>query len=227
MMFNNIATPDGGTHLAGFNTAVTRAINDYARRYKLLKDNEPNLKGEDVRESLTAIISIKMEDPQFESQTKSKLGSGQVRGVVDALVSEELSTYMEENPNVAKAIVSRCVDAQRAREAARKAREATRRKTVLETASLPGKLADCSERDPSKCEIFMVEGDSAGGMGDFSTMGFNTALIEAAGVPSSNGNETGVRILATVASRVKQHLSDRVQWMSHEEMMREALKTLS
>ena len=160
---NNIATPDGGTHLAGFNTAVTRAINDYARRYKLLKDNEPNLKGEDVRESLTAIISIKMEDPQFESQTKSKLGSGQVRGVVDALVSEELSTYMEENPNVAKAIVSRCVDAQRAREAARKAREATRRKTVLETASLPGKLADCSERDPSKCEIFMVEGDSAGG----------------------------------------------------------------
>ena len=160
---NNIATPDGGTHLAGFNTAVTRAINDYARRYKLLKDNEPNLKGEDVRESLTAIISIKMEDPQFESQTKSKLGSGQVRSVVDALVSEELSTYMEENPNVAKAIVSRCVDAQRAREAARKAREATRRKTVLETASLPGKLADCSERDPSKCEIFMVEGDSAGG----------------------------------------------------------------
>ncbi len=160
---NNIATPDGGTHLAGFNTAVTRAINDYGRRYKILKDSEPNLKGEDVRESLTAIISIKMEDPQFESQTKSKLGSGQVRGVVDSLVSEELSTYLEENPTVAKAIVTRCVDAQRAREAARKAREATRRKTVLESASLPGKLADCSERDPSKCEIFMVEGDSAGG----------------------------------------------------------------
>ncbi len=160
---NNIATPDGGTHLAGFNTAVTRAINDYGRRYKILKDNEPNLKGEDVRESLTAIVSIKMEDPQFESQTKSKLGSGQVRGVVDSLVSEELSTYLEENPAVAKAIVGRCVDAQRAREAARKAREATRRKTVLESASLPGKLADCSERDPSKCEIFMVEGDSAGG----------------------------------------------------------------
>ncbi len=160
---NNIATPDGGTHVAGFNTAVTRAINDYGRRYKILKDNEPNLKGEDVRESLTAIISIKMEDPQFESQTKSKLGSGQVRGVVDSLVSEELSTYLEENPTVAKAIVTRCVDAQRAREAARKAREATRRKTVLESASLPGKLADCSERDPAKCEIFMVEGDSAGG----------------------------------------------------------------
>ena len=160
---NNIATPDGGTHLAGFNTALTRAINDYGRRYKLLKDSEPNLKGEDVRESLTAIISIKMEDPQFESQTKSKLGSGQVRGVVDSLVSEELSTYLEENPSVAKAIVSRCVDAQRAREAARKARETVRRKTVLESGSMPGKLADCSERDPSKCEIFMVEGDSAGG----------------------------------------------------------------
>ena len=160
---NNIATPDGGTHLVGFNTALTRVINDYAFRYKMLKENEPKLKGEDVRESLTAIISIKMEDPQFESQTKSKLGSGQVRGVVDSLVSEELSTYLEENPTVAKAIVSRCVDAQRAREAARKAREATRRKTVLESASLPGKLADCSERDPSKCEIFMVEGDSAGG----------------------------------------------------------------
>ncbi len=160
---NNIATPDGGTHLAGFNTAVTRAINDYGRRYKILKDSEPNLKGEDVRESLTAIISIKMEDPQFESQTKSKLGSGQVRGVVDSLVTEELSTYLEENPSVAKAIVGRCVDAQRAREAARKARETVRRKTVLESGSMPGKLADCSERDPSKCEIFMVEGDSAGG----------------------------------------------------------------
>ena len=146
---NNIATPDGGTHLVGFNTALTRAINDYGRRYKLLKDSEPNLKGEDVRESLTAIISIKMEDPQFESQTKSKLGSGQVRGVVDSLVTEELSTYLEENPTVAKAIVSRCVD--------------VRRKTVLESGSMPGKLADCSERDPSKCEIFMVEGDSAGG----------------------------------------------------------------
>ena len=160
---NNIATPDGGTHLTGFNTALTRAINDYAFKYKLLKENEPKLKGEDVRESLTAIISIKMEDPQFESQTKSKLGSGQVRGVVDSLVSEELTTYLEENPSVAKVIVGRCVDAQRAREAARKAREATRRKTVLESASLPGKLADCSERDPAKCEIFMVEGDSAGG----------------------------------------------------------------
>ena len=160
---NNIHTPDGGTHLMGFNTALTRAINDYGRKYKLIKESEQNLKGEDVRESLTAIVSIKMEDPQFESQTKSKLGSGEVRGVVDSLVSEELSTYLEENPAVARAILDRCLSAQRAREAARKARELTRRKTVLESASLPGKLADCSERDPSKCEIFLVEGDSAGG----------------------------------------------------------------
>ena len=160
---NNIATPDGGTHLIGFNTALTRAVNDYGRRYKILKDSDANLKGEDVREGLTAIVSIKMEDPQFESQTKSKLGSGQVRGIVDSLVSEELTTYLEENPPVARAILDRCLSAQRAREAARKARELARRKTVLESASLPGKLADCSERDPSKCEIFLVEGDSAGG----------------------------------------------------------------
>ncbi len=160
---NNIATPDGGTHLTGFITALTSAINDYGRKYKVLRDSEPNLKSEDVKESLTAVVSIKMEDPQFESQTKSKLGSGHVRGIVNDLVKEELSTYLEENPAVARAIVERCVSAQRAREAARKAREATRRKTVLESASLPGKLADCSERDPSKCEIFLVEGDSAGG----------------------------------------------------------------
>ena len=160
---NNIATPDGGTHLLGFNTALTRVINDYGRSHKLLRDNEPNLKGEDVRESITAIVSIKMEDPQFESQTKSKLGSGQARSAVDAIITDKLSTFLEENPSIGRAILDRCVNAQRAREAARKAREATRRKTVLETASLPGKLADCSERDPSKCEIFLVEGDSAGG----------------------------------------------------------------
>ena len=160
---NNIHTPDGGTHLMGFNTALTRANNDYGRKYKIMKDNEQNLKGEDVRESLTAVVSIKMADPQFESQTKSKLGSAEVRPIVDSLVSEELSTYLEENPPVARAILERCLSAQRAREAARKARELTRRKTVLESASLPGKLADCSERDPSKCEIFLVEGDSAGG----------------------------------------------------------------
>ena len=160
---NNIATPDGGTHLTGFTTALTSAINDYGRKYKVLRDNEPNLKSEDVKESLTAVVSVKMEDPQFESQTKSKLGSGHVRGIVNDLVKEALGTYLEENPPIARAIVERCVSAQRAREAARKAREATRRKTVLESASLPGKLADCSERDPSKCEIFLVEGDSAGG----------------------------------------------------------------
>ena len=160
---NNIATPDGGTHLTGFTTALTSAINDYGRKYKVLRDNEPNLKSEDVKESLTAVVSVKMEDPQFESQTKSKLGSGHVRGIVNDLVKEALGTYLEENPAVARSIVERCVSAQRAREAARKAREATRRKTVLESASLPGKLADCSERDPSKCEIFLVGGDSAGG----------------------------------------------------------------
>ena len=153
----------GGTHLLGFNTALTRVINDYGRSHKLLRDNEPNLKGEDVRESITAIVSIKMEDPQFESQTKSKLGSGQARSAVDAIITDKLSTFLEENPSIGRAILDRCVNAQRAREAARKAREATRRKTVLESAALPGKLADCSERDPAKCEIFLVEGDSAGG----------------------------------------------------------------
>ncbi len=159
---NNIATPDGGTHLTGFTTALTSAINDYARKYKFLREKEDNLKGEDARESLTAVVSVKMEDPQFESQTKSKLGSGHVRGIVNELVKEALSTYMEENPPVARAIVDRCLSAQRAREAARKAREATR-KSPLASATMPGKLADCSERDPSKCEIFLVEGDSAGG----------------------------------------------------------------
>ena len=160
---NNIATPDGGTHLQGFSTALTRAINDYGRKYKILRDNEPNLKGEDVRESLTAVVSVKMEDPQFESQTKSKLGSGQVRGVVDSLVTEQLTTYLEEHPSIAKAILERCVNAAHAREAARKAREATRRKGLLESASLPGKLADCSVRDAEMTELFIVEGDSAGG----------------------------------------------------------------
>ena len=159
---NNIATPDGGTHLIGFNTALTNAINDYGRKYKILKEKDDNLKGEDVRESLTAIISIKMEDPQFESQTKSKLGSAQARSAVYETVKEALATYLEETPRVGKIILDRCLSAQRAREAARKAREATR-KNPLSAASLPGKLADCSERDPAKCEIFLVEGDSAGG----------------------------------------------------------------
>lgn len=160
---NNVRTPEGGTHLAGFYAALTRTINDYGRRFKILKDADANLKGEDVRESLTAVISVKLHEPQFEGQTKSKLGNAEVRGVVDSLVSEGLSAYLEENPAVARAILDRCLGAARAREAARKARDLTRRKTVLESAALPGKLADCSETDPAKCEIFIVEGDSAGG----------------------------------------------------------------
>ena len=163
---NNIHTPEGGTHLMGFQAALTRVINDYGRnkcRPPVLKDADANLKGEDVRESLTAIVSVKMHEPQFEGQTKSKLGNSEVRPIVDAMVAEGLSTYLEENPAVARMILDRCCNAARAREAARKARDLTRRKTVLESASLPGKLADCSERDPAKCEIFIVEGDSAGG----------------------------------------------------------------
>ena len=160
---NNIHTPEGGTHLQGFSAALTRTINDYGRRYKYLKEADTNLKSEDVRESIAAVISVKLMEPQFEGQTKSKLGNSVVRGIVDSLVSEELSAYLEENPSVGRAILDRCLGAARAREAARKARELTRRKTVHESASLPGKLAVCSERDPAKCEIFIVEGDSAGG----------------------------------------------------------------
>ena len=160
---NNILTPEGGTHLMGFNSALTRAVNDYGRKYKILKDADANLKGEDTRESLAAVISVKMHEPQFEGQTKSKLGNSEVRGIVDGLVSDKLEQFLEENPQVARAILDRCLGAARAREAARKARDLTRRKTVLESAALPGKLADCSERDPAKCEIFIVEGDSAGG----------------------------------------------------------------
>ena len=160
---NNIHTPEGGTHLMGFQSALTRAINDYGRRYKILKDADANLKGEDTRESLAAVISVKMHEPQFEGQTKSKLGNSEVRPIVDSLVSEGLNTFLEEHPGEAKIILERCLGAARAREAARKARDLTRRKTVLESASLPGKLADCTERDPAKCEIFIVEGDSAGG----------------------------------------------------------------
>ena len=160
---NNIHTPDGGTHLAGFCTALTRVINDYGRSHNILKASDTNLTGEDTREGLAAIVSVKLEDPQFESQTKSKLGNSDARTAVNGLVGKQLKDYLEENPTIAKAILDRCLAASRAREAARKARELTRRKTVLESASLPGKLADCSERDPSRCEIFLVEGDSAGG----------------------------------------------------------------
>lgn len=160
---NNINTPEGGTHLQGFRNAVTKTFNDYARSAKLLKENEANLSGEDIREGLTAIISVKIEDPQFEGQTKQKLGNSEARAAVDNIVSEQLTYYLEQNPNVAKIICEKSILAQRAREAARKARDLTRRKTALEGLSLPGKLADCSDKDPKNCEIYIVEGDSAGG----------------------------------------------------------------
>ena len=160
---NNINTPEGGTHLQGFRNALTKTFNDYARSAKLLKDNEPNLSGEDIREGLTAIISVKIEDPQFEGQTKQKLGNSEARGAVDGIVSEQLTYFLELNPTVAKAICEKSILAQRAREAARKARDLTRRKTALDGMALPGKLADCSDKDPKNCEIYIVEGESAGG----------------------------------------------------------------
>ncbi len=160
---NNINTPEGGMHLVGFRNALTKTFNEYARANKLLKDSEPNLSGDDIREGLTAIISIKIEDPQFEGQTKQKLGNIEARGATDSIVSEQLTYFLEQNPQVAKTICEKSIMAQRAREAARKARELTRRKTALGDMGLPGKLADCSDKDPKKCEIFLVEGDSAGG----------------------------------------------------------------
>ena len=160
---NNITTQEGGTHIVGFRNALTKTFNDYARKNKLLKDNEPNLTGEDIREGLTAIISVKIEDPQFEGQTKQKLGNSEARGAVDSVVSEQLQIFLEQNPQVAKVTVEKSVMAQRAREAARKARDLTRRKSALDGMSLPGKLADCSDKNPEKCEIYIVEGDSAGG----------------------------------------------------------------
>ena len=160
---NNIITPEGGTHVAGFKNALTKTFNDYARKNKLLKDNEPNLSGDDIREGLTAIISIKIEDPQFEGQTKQKLGNSEARGAVDTVTSEQVTYFLEQNPAVAKTICEKAVLAQRARAAARKARDLTRRKTALEGMALPGKLADCSDKNPENCEIFIVEGDSAGG----------------------------------------------------------------
>lgn len=160
---NNINTPEGGTHLSGFKNALTNTLNDYARKSKLLKDSEANLSGEDIREGLTAIISVKIEDPQFEGQTKQKLGNSEARGAVDNIVREQFTYFLEQNPGVAKTICDKSIMAQRARAAARKARDLTRRKTALESMTLPGKLADCSNRDPEKCEIYIVEGDSAGG----------------------------------------------------------------
>lgn len=160
---NNINTPEGGTHIMGFRNALTKTFNDYARKNKLLKDSEPNLSGDDIREGLTAIVSVKIEEPQFEGQTKQKLGNSEARGAVDSVVSRQLEIFLEQNPVVAKATVEKSVLAQRAREAARKARDLTRRKSALDGMSLPGKLADCSDKDPKNCEIYIVEGDSAGG----------------------------------------------------------------
>ena len=160
---NNITTPEGGTHLAGFRNALTKTFNAYAKANKILKDSDPSLTGDDIREGLTAIISVKIEEPQFEGQTKQKLGNSEARGAVDSIVSEQLTYFLEQNPTVAKTICEKSLLAQRAREAARKARDLTRRKTALEGSSLPGKLADCSDKDPKNCEIYIVEGDSAGG----------------------------------------------------------------
>ena len=160
---NNITTPEGGTHLTGFRNALTKCFNDYARTNKLLKDSEPNLAGEDIREGLAAIVSIKISEPQFEGQTKQKLGNSEARGAVESVMSEQLTYFLEQNPQIAKIICDKAILAQRARDAARKARDLTRRKTALESTSLPGKLADCSDKDPKNCEIYIVEGDSAGG----------------------------------------------------------------
>jgi len=160
---NNIATTEGGTHMTGFKSAITKVFNDYARKYNIIKENEKNLMGEDVREGLTAVISVKLAEPQFEGQTKTKLGNSEIRSLVESVVNEKLNDFLEENPSVAKIILDKCITASRAREAARKARELTRRKSALETTSLPGKLADCSEKNPELCEIYIVEGDSAGG----------------------------------------------------------------
>ena len=160
---NNITTPEGGTHIMGFRNALTKTFNDYARKNKLLKDSEPNLSGEDIREGLTAIVSVKIEEPQFEGQTKQTLGNSEARGAVDSVVSKQLEIYLEQNPMIAKQTIEKSVLAQRAREAARKARELTRRKSALDGMSLPGKLADCSDKNPENCEIYIVEGDSAGG----------------------------------------------------------------
>ena len=160
---NNINTIEGGTHLEGFKRALTKVFNDYARSHNLLKDKDANLQGEDIREGITAVVSVKVKEPQFEGQTKTKLGNSEVSGIVQSMVNEALSTFLEENPNVSKAILEKCVSAARAREAARKARELVRRKSALETTTLPGKLADCSSKNAEECEVYIVEGDSAGG----------------------------------------------------------------
>ena len=174
---NNINTPEGGTHLEGFRKALTKTFNDYARTNKLLKDSDQNLSGEDIREGLTAIVSVKIEDPQFEGQTKQKLGNSEARGAVDSIVSEQLTYFLEQNPDVARTILDKSILAQRARDAARKARDLTRRKTALEGSTLPGKLADCSDKDPANCEIYIVEGDSAGGSAKTARSRANQAIL--------------------------------------------------
>ena len=174
---NNINTPEGGTHLTGFKNALTKTFNDYARKNKLLKENESSLSGEDIREGLTAIISVKIEEPQFEGQTKQKLGNSEARGAVDNIVSEQLTYFLEQNPAVAKTMLEKSILAQRARAAARKARDLTRRKTALEGMALPGKLADCSDKDPQNCEIYLVEGDSAGGSAKDARNKSNQAIL--------------------------------------------------
>ncbi|MFR8152702.1 MAG: toprim domain-containing protein, partial [Romboutsia timonensis] len=160
---NNINTIEGGTHLEGFKRGLTKAFNDYARGHNILKEKDSNLQGEDIREGITAVVSVKVKEPQFEGQTKTKLGNSNVTGIVSNLVNDSLSTFLEENPSVAKAILEKCISASRAREAARKARELVRRKSALESTTLPGKLADCSSKNSEECEIYIVEGDSAGG----------------------------------------------------------------
>ncbi len=174
---NNINTPEGGTHLAGFKSALTKTFNDYAKKNKLLKENEPALSGEDIREGLTAIISVKIEEPQFEGQTKQKLGNSEARAAVDAIVSEQLTYFLEQNPTVAKIICEKSILAKRARDAARKAREMTRRKSALDGMALPGKLADCSDKNPENCEIYIVEGDSAGGSAKEARNKSNQAIL--------------------------------------------------
>lgn len=174
---NNINTPEGGTHLSGFRASITKTLNDYARKNKFLKDSEANLSGDDVREGLTAVISIKISNPQFEGQTKQKLGNSEARGAVESVLSEYLTYFLEENPNVAKIIINKALLASRARDAARKARDLTRRKNALDSIALPGKLADCSERDASKCEIYIVEGDSAGGSAKSARDRMNQAIL--------------------------------------------------
>ena len=160
---NNINTVEGGTHLEGFKRSLTKVFNDYARSHNIIKEKDPNLQGEDIREGITAVVSVKLKEPQFEGQTKTKLGNSEVTGIVMSMVNDALSTFLEENPNVAKAVLEKCISASRAREAARKARELVRRKSALETSTLPGKLADCSDKNPDNCEVYIVEGDSAGG----------------------------------------------------------------